>query len=92
MPPGKMNRRTLAIKMIMTIPMTSSRTSSKIPYRSGMSKGSGIMAKKLPLITPQKGCLNIAEDEISLAAPIFSFFVEKIILQNLGDTDVLWMQ
>ena len=83
MPAGKMNRRTLAIKMIMTIPTTSSRNSSRMPYKSGMSKGNGIIAKKSPSITPQKGYSNIAEDEISLAAPIFFLFVEKMILARL---------
>ncbi len=87
-PAGRMNRRTLAIRMIMTMPTTSSSNSSRMPYRSDMSKGNGSIAKKSPTITPQKGYLNIAENEILLAAPFF-LFVEKIIFQNLGDTDVL---
>ena len=37
---GKMNRRTFAMSMMMTIPITSSRRSTRMPDNPVMSKGS----------------------------------------------------
>jgi hypothetical protein len=42
---GRMNNSTFAIRMIMTMPMTSRRMSTRMPDKSVMSKGRGIIAK-----------------------------------------------
>jgi hypothetical protein len=63
MPAGKMNRRTLAISMMMTMPMISSTTSNSIPVRSGMSKGRGIIAKKSPLFVSQNSIYVFPDEE-----------------------------
>jgi len=62
MPAGKINSRTLTIKMIMTMPTISRRKSRRIPYKSGMSKGKSKIGKKSQQSNAQKRYFNLADN------------------------------